>query len=220
MTTSSLPFRADPARGAALLEEPAAPWILVPLGNPGEEYADTRHNLGRILLQRWLDTHAPRAGAVHTFATGTLYALMDPFLALVPGTYMNLSGQACAEARDAGFDPARFLVIHDDKDLPLGLGRLKLGGGDGGHNGLRSITECLGSDAYARLRLGIGPIQRPLHAFVLQPWTDPEWELLDTMDAPFAALMGLLASGRALNGIMSLVNAESFWRPRTEEPAS
>lgn len=206
------------ARAGHLLADPAGePWILVPLGNPGEAYTDTRHNLGRILLQRWMEVRCPRAGRLHAFQTGALYALSDPFLALVPGTYMNLSGQVCEEARDAGFDPGRFLVLHDEKDLPLGTGRLKQGGGDGGHNGLKSICERLGTDQVARLRLGIGPIQRPLHDYVLGTWTEPEWALLDRMDTPFATLMDLLASGRPLDQVMSLVNAEAFWAPSPVE---
>ena len=84
-----------PAPSLAL---PDGAWILVPLGNPGPEYANTRHNLGRRVLQRWVDAHCPAPGALHTFRTGTLYRLQGPLMALVPATYMNLSGQVVAEA--------------------------------------------------------------------------------------------------------------------------
>lgn len=205
----------DRSRAQALLtEETREPWLLVPLGNPGEAYTDTRHNLGRILLQRWMDKHCPKPGPVHRFETGTLYALKEPFLALVPGTYMNLSGQVVEEALAAGFRLERLVVLHDEKDLPLGVGRLKTSGSDGGHNGLKSVFAHAGTEAVARLRLGIGPIQRPLHDFVLQPWSEPEWTALDALDAPFAAFLDLLSSGRPLEQVMSLANADAFWQPQ------
>jgi peptidyl-tRNA hydrolase, PTH1 family len=168
-------------------------FVLVPLGNPGAAYTATRHNLGRLMLQRWMDAHCPRPGVVHTFQTGALYRLKHPFLALVPGTYMNLSGQACAEAVKAGFEPGRMILLHDDKDLPLGEGRFRLSGSDGGHNGLKSVFQHLGTQDVPRLRLGIGPFERPLVDFVLGEWTPAEWDLLDALDAPFAAFMDLLA---------------------------
>jgi PTH1 family peptidyl-tRNA hydrolase len=187
-------------------------WLLVPLGNPGDAYTPTRHNLGRLMLQRWMAAHCPRPGAVHRLRTGTIYALGEPFLALVPGTYMNLSGQACAEAVAAGFAPERMILLYDDKDLPLGLGRFRLSGSDGGHNGLKSVFGCLERQDLPRLRLGIGPFQRPLVDFVLGTWTPEEWARLDAMDAPFARFMERLAKAEDLGALAGLVNAEAFWR--------
>jgi len=169
-------------------------FVLVPLGNPGAAYTATRHNLGRLMLQRWMEAHCPHPAVVHTFGTGALYRLGHPFLALVPGTYMNLSGQACAEAVKAGFEPERMVLLHDDKDLPLGEGRFRLSGSDGGHNGLKSVFSHLGTQDIARLRLGIGPFPRPLVDFVLGEWTDEEWALIDRMDEPFAEFMAMLAA--------------------------
>ena len=186
-------------------------WLLVPLGNPGDTYTPTRHNLGRLMLQRWMADHCPHPGAVHRFRTGTIYALGEPFLALVPGTYMNLSGQACAEAVAAGFEPERMILLYDDKDLPLGQGRFRLAGGDGGHNGLKSVFAELQTQDLARLRLGIGPFQRPLVDFVLGEWSDPEWERIDAMDAPFARFMDLLQDTDDLGVLCGTVNPESFW---------
>ena len=114
-------------------------WLLVPLGNPGDEYTATRHNLGRLMLMRWMQDTAPPPGSCAAWAPAPSYGLKPPFQALVPGTYMNLSGQACAEAAAAGFDPGRMILLHDDKDLPLGQGRFRLSGSDGGHNGLKSV---------------------------------------------------------------------------------
>ena len=169
-------------------------FLLVPLGNPGAAYAATRHNLGRLMLQRWMETHCPNPAVVHSFSTGAVYRLKHPFLALVPGTYMNLSGQACAEAVQAGFEPERMLLLHDDKDLPLGEGRFRLSGSDGGHNGLKSVFAHLGTQDVARLRLGLGPYERPLVDFVLGEWTEAEWDRLDAMDEPFARFMDQLAA--------------------------
>ena len=193
------------------LPPPGSQWILVPLGNPGDEYATTRHNLGRLMLQRWMDPHCRKPGRVHAFKTGNLYTLGDPFLTLVPSTYMNLSGQTCAEAVEAGFDPKRIVLFHDDKDLPLGLGRFRLTGGAAGHNGLTSVFDHLGTQDVARLRLGIGPYQRPLHEFVLGDWAEEEWKIIDALDAPFSRFMDALASCEDLETLPGVVNAEAFW---------
>ena len=189
-------------------------WLLVPLGNPGETYTATRHNLGRLMLMRWMQEHCPGPRVARRLGTGTLYDLKPPFQALVPGTYMNLSGQACAEAAAAGFDPARMILLHDDKDLPLGHGRFRLDGGDGGHNGLKSVFAALLRQDLARLRLGIGPFQRPLADFVLGEWTGPEWDLIDAMDAPFARFMDLLQDTGDLASLAGAVNPAPFWKPQ------
>ena len=192
-------------------------WLLVPLGNPGDAYTATRHNLGRLMLQRWMAAQAPSPAIAHRYRTGTVYTLKEPFLALVPGTYMNLSGQACQEAC-ATFDPARMVLLYDDKDLPLGLGRFRLTGSDGGHNGLKSIFQCLERQDLPRLRLGIGPFQRPLVDFVLGEWTPEEWRLIEAMDAPFARFMDLLAQAEDPGALAGIVNAESFWLGSGIEP--
>ena len=178
-------------------------FVLVPLGNPGTAYTATRHNLGRIMLQRWMEKHCPHPAVVHSFQTGALYRLKHPFLALVPGTYMNLSGQACAEAVKAGFEPERMVLLYDDKDLPLGEGRYRLTGSDGGHNGVKSVFEHLGTQDVPRLRLGIGPFERPLVDFVLGEWTESEWERLDAMEAPFEKFMELLGNAEEAKDLLS-----------------
>lgn len=194
-------------------------WILVPLGNPGAEYAATRHNLGRILLQRWMARRALRPAPARRFQTGTLYGLEAPFQALVPATYMNLSGQVCEEAVAAGLDPARFIVLYDDKDLPLGFGRFRLEGSAGGHNGVQSIIEHLGSATFARLRLGIGPFVRPLHEFVLQEWTPEEAARLEALDLPFGRFMEHLAACEDLATLAGKVNGTAFWQgPESAAP--
>jgi peptidyl-tRNA hydrolase, PTH1 family len=186
-------------------------WTLVPLGNPGPEYQDTRHNLGRLLLQRWMADRELSPVPTRRFPSGSLYPLAPGLQALVPSTYMNLSGEACAQAAVAGLYPRRMILLHDDKDLPLGTGRFRLNGSDGGHNGLRSVFELLGTPDIARLRLGIGPFQRPLADFVLDHWTEPEWDRIDSLDAPFARFLDLLAAAEDLGTLGNLVNPAEFW---------
>jgi len=196
-------------------------WTLVPLGNPGPEYQDTRHNLGRLLLQRWMADRnlAPAPG--RRFPSGSLYPLSEHLQALVPSTYMNLSGEVCAQAAAAGLYPRRMILLYDDKDLPLGTGRFRLDGSDGGHNGLRSVFSCLDTQDIARLRLGIGPFQRPLVDFVLEPWTDPEWERIEALDQPFTRFLEVLSASADLGGIANQVNSATFWTaasaPKTPE---
>ena len=129
----------------------------------------------------------------------------------MPGSYMNLSGEACLQASSAGLYPRRLGLLHDDKDLPLGTGRFRLSGSDGGHNGLRSVLECLGTQDIARLRLGIGPFQRPLADFVLELWTDPEWDRIKALDAPFARFLDLLGESEDLMTLADKVNPPAFW---------
>jgi len=188
-------------------------WTLVPLGNPGTEYQDTRHNLGRLLLQRWMADRDLAPAPTRRFPSGTLYPLKAGLQVLVPSGYMNLSGEACAQAAAAGIYPRQLVLLHDDKDLPLGTGRFRLKGSDGGHKGLRSVFDLLGTQDIARLRLGIGPFERPLADFVLDHWTDPEWERLEDLDAPFARFLELLEGIGDLTALGNLVNPEGFWNP-------
>jgi len=188
------------------------PWILIPLGNPGPEYANTRHNLGRLALQRWISARGLHPEPLRLFRTGTLYGLSPGLQALVPATYMNLSGQVCAEARRGGIDPGRLVVLFDDKDLPLGSGRFRLKGRHNGHNGLASVMEQLGTEELPRLRLGIGPFLRPLHEFVLGEWTGEEASAIQGLDAPFAAFLEALERTSDLTALSGQVNRDAFWK--------
>jgi PTH1 family peptidyl-tRNA hydrolase len=186
-------------------------WTLIPLGNPGPDYAATRHNLGRLVLQRWMADRGLAPAPAKPFPSGALYPLADNLQALVPSTWMNLSGEACAQAEGAGLYARRMVLLYDDKDLPLGLGRFRLDGSDGGHNGLKSVFQYLGTEKIARLRLGIGPFQRPLHDFVLGEWSEAEWDRIEALDAPFAAFLEKLAAAEALEDLANQVNGERFW---------
>ena len=143
----------------------AGTWLVVGLGNPGPKYAGNRHNVGAMVI----DTLARRVGValashkarahVADARLGTLPGgAPGPRVVLaVPGGYMNLTGGPVS-ALSAFYDiaPQQLLVIHDELDLPPNRLRLKRGGGEGGHNGLRSISGALGTRDYVRLRVGIG----------------------------------------------------------------
>ncbi|MCH9673934.1 MAG: aminoacyl-tRNA hydrolase [Gammaproteobacteria bacterium] len=133
--------------------------LIVGLGNPGAEYADTRHNVGFWFV----DELARRAGESFRMQSKFSGELADLSIdgarvrLLKPTTYMNLSGQAVvATANFYRISPSQILVAHDEIDLPIGEARLKRGGGHGGHNGLRDIISKLGQNGFARLRLGVG----------------------------------------------------------------
>jgi peptidyl-tRNA hydrolase, PTH1 family len=133
--------------------------LIVGLGNPGREYETTRHNVGFV----WVDELA-REQKMHFNIDSKFHGLSargkvgdDELWLLKPQTFMNLSGRAVgALAQFYKITPAEILVVHDELDLAPGIARLKLGGGHGGHNGLKDIIAQLGSKDFWRLRLGIG----------------------------------------------------------------
>ena len=135
-------------------------YLLVGLGNPGAQYANTRHNAGARLVDKMAtQNHAPLRDEQRFFGACARITVGQHDVRLIaPSTYMNRSGQAVAAIASFYRIPtANILVIHDELDLPAGVARLKRGGGHGGHNGLRSIIQSLGNErGFLRLRLGIG----------------------------------------------------------------
>ena len=156
-----------------------APWLVVGLGNPGPEYAGTRHNVGFLVVDelaaraqgRFATHKRARAHVAEERVQGQRAVLAKPT------TYMNESGGPVKGLLDFYKVPLdRLLVVHDELDIPFAALRLKLGGGDNGHNGLRSIRRsCAGADYY-RLRVGIGrpPGRQDPADFVLKPWSSVE----------------------------------------------
>ena len=133
------------------------PRLIVGLGNPGAEYSETRHNAGFWFCERLADTLGVRFSHESRFHGLVANAREAGMWLLMPQTFMNRSGQAVAAlANFYKIEPGEILVIHDDLDLPPGGIRLKLGGGNGGHNGLKDIQARLGTPDFWRLRLGIG----------------------------------------------------------------
>ena len=138
-----------------------APWLVVGLGNPGKEYAGNRHNVGFLVA----DLLASRVGAkfgrskrAHAAVAEGRLGFGGPKLVLLkPLTYMNLSGAPVVSLAQFFKVPvSNVIAVHDELDVPFGQVRAKRGGGEGGHNGLRSMSKSLSSKEYARVRFGIG----------------------------------------------------------------
>jgi PTH1 family peptidyl-tRNA hydrolase len=180
-------------------------WLVVGLGNPGPSYAGNRHNVGFMVLDlladrvggRW-KAHKGRADLVEGRLAGQRALLAKP------KCYMNESGGPISSLRDFFKVPAeRIVVVHDELDIPYAAVRLKLGGGDNGHNGLRSTTQSLGTRDYLRVRVGVGrpPGRQDPADFVLKDFSSTEKKDLGfhvdrAADAVEALLTGPLAAAQ------------------------
>ncbi len=187
--------------------------LIVGLGNPGPQYAQTRHNAGADFVAQLASQNAVSLTDTSKFfgRTGRLSVHGHDLRLLIPTTFMNLSGQSVAAI--AGFyriAPEAILVAHDELDLPPGTARLKRGGGHGGHNGLRHIIAALGNNReFARLRLGIG---HPGNAgqvvsYVLQKAPSVERELTGQACDNALAVIELLTAGQWNRAVHQLHSA-------------
>jgi peptidyl-tRNA hydrolase, PTH1 family len=177
------------------------PALVVGLGNPGPEYAETRHNVGF----RVVELLAARAGGGRFSKHRSNADVLEGRLAgrrvvlAKPRTYMNLSGGPVAGLAQYFSVPVTdVVVVHDELDLEFGVVRLKRGGGEGGHNGLRSVSRSLGSKEYLRVRFGIGrpPGRQDPADFVLKRFSGAEQKELDlAVDLAADATEALLADG-------------------------
>jgi PTH1 family peptidyl-tRNA hydrolase len=150
--------------------------LIVGLGNPGPAYASTRHNIGFMVIDELCRRHRVQSVSKSSFE-GELFKMGEHFL-LKPTTYMNLSGKSVLAVKNF-YKIDDVIVIHDDLDLPFGALRFKVGGGHGGHNGLKSADAAIGQN-YTRVRMGIG---KPEHKsqvadYVLHPFTPEESKFL------------------------------------------
>jgi PTH1 family peptidyl-tRNA hydrolase len=154
------------------------PTLVVGLGNPGPRYAGNRHNIGFLVADELADRMGGRFKAHRSVADMVEGRLAGHRVALVkPRGFMNTSGGPVVGAvRFFKVPPERLVVVHDELDLPYGTVRLKLGGGENGHNGLRSITKSLGTRDYHRVRFGIGrpPGRMDPADFVLRDFSPTE----------------------------------------------
>ncbi len=174
--------------------------LFVGLGNPGAEYEATRHNAGFWWIDHVAGAHAARLSVESKFfgLAGKMHADGHESWLLKPTTFMNASGRAVAAfARFYKIAPEEILVIHDELDLPPGTAKLKQGGGNGGHNGLKDIAAQLGTPNFWRLRLGIGhPGDRnAVVNFVLKPPMKEEFRLIEDNILDSAKLLPLLLEG-------------------------
>ena len=180
--------------------------VIVGLGNPGAKYDHTRHNCGFDFVSYLVDL-AGREGEVSQQNGGKfsceLWRLRLPklggcWLAAKPQTFMNLSGQ-CVQPLLAWhkLKPQNLVVVHDELDIPAGELRFKLGGGNAGHNGLKSIAQELGSPAFVRLRLGIGrPEGRDVAGYVLEAFRGDEMSVVrKVMPAAVDGIMAFYEDG-------------------------
>jgi PTH1 family peptidyl-tRNA hydrolase len=180
-------------------------WLIAGLGNPGPEYAGHRHNAGFMVadvLAERIGARFKRDASRADVAAGRLAGV--PVTLAKPRSFMNLSGAPVASLRRFyKIPPEQIVVVHDELDLPFGTVRLKLGGGDNGHNGLRSVTAAIGTRDYYRVRLGIGrpPGRMDAADYVLHGFTAAERALLPEVlsrgaDAATALLAGGLAAAQ------------------------
>ena len=143
-------------------------WLVVCLGNPGKQYENTRHNIGFMTADELERREGVKVNKLRYRAlTGEMKIGGERVLVMKPQTYMNLSGEAVKLA--GGFykiPPERVIVISDDVSLPLGKLRIRANGSAGGHNGLKNIIQHLGTDAFPRIKVGVGAPEHPEHEMV------------------------------------------------------
>lgn len=174
--------------------------LIVGLGNPGPNYALTRHNLGASFVEGWLKRNQMTARLEKKFQSSL--ASIPHLYFCIPTTYMNLSGEAVsAVAKYHQIHPQQILVVHDELDLPVGSIKIKQGGSHAGHNGLRNIILHLNSKDFHRLRIGIG---KPTHAnknpeaianYVLsRPSSEEEQRIQTVVLKAYAAMEDIVAA--------------------------
>ncbi len=180
-------------------------WLVVGLGNPGSEYSGTRHNIGFVVL----DELARRLGGGKKKGRYQSRLLLAGGLLLQwPRTYMNLSGQAVSSAMKAyGLSVDRLIVVHDDLDVSLGRIKVKRGGGAAGHKGVSSIIAETGSNAFVRVRCGIGrpPPGKDVADFVLSRFLPDDHDLIEEMVQRAADAVGEIVD-RGVDAAMNRFN--------------
>jgi len=186
--------------------------LIVGLGNPGPRYQWTRHNAGFMVLDRLSSLSGIQVNR-KSFAglSGEGYWKGMRLFLLKPQTFMNLSGKSVAEAmRYYKISLDNLIVLHDDLDIPFGRAKIKMGGGHGGHNGLRSLVDELGGREFTRIRIGIErPRQGDASDYVLSPFNkEQENKLLQLLDGVIDILATLLTEG--LSKTMSLYNSRDL----------
>lgn len=189
-----------------------SPWLIVGLGNPGAKYAKNRHNVGQMVIDE-LASRLQGSFSAHksnALVSEVRIALGGPKVVLAkPNTFMNVSGAPVVNlAKYFAVPPEQIIVVHDELDIPFDAIKLKIGGGHGGHNGLRDIAKALGTPEFIRVRVGIGrpPGRQDPADFVLGDFGSTERSqlpllLAEAADAAEAVVTeGLLAAQQRFHG--------------------
>lgn len=195
------------------------PWLVVGLGNPGPKYAGNRHNVGQMVL----DLLADRAGARFSKHARAQAVVAETRLGVLPGgapgprvvlakptTYMNTSGgPVSALAKYYDVPANQVVMVHDEVDIPFDTIKLKVGGGEGGHNGLRSVAAALGTREFQRVRIGVGrpPGRKDPAAYVLENFTAVERPEVPTICEQAADAVELLLA----QGLEAAQNTVHAW---------
>lgn len=173
-------------------------WLVVGLGNPGDDYADTRHNVGFMVV----DTLAARFSIsirqkTLNFLYGRGFIEEQKAILIKPLTFMNRSGIAVWDAISKYEEIENILIVHDDLDLETGVIRIRKSGSSGGHNGIQSIIDRLGSTDFLRLKIGIGrPKRGPAEKYVLRRFNKQERPVIEeTIEIAADAIQEILTSG-------------------------
>lgn len=176
--------------------------MVVGLGNPGQSYEHSRHNLGWMVLAQAADRWGVALAQQGDRFQGRGEVGGQPVLLVLPLTWMNQTGFVVrAVLQDLNLASPDLIVVHDDLDLPLGAIKIKTRGGAGGHNGLRSVLSCLGTEEFSRVKVGIGspPENEDPARFVLLPFPAEEWEqVVPTLQKAVDALECLIVEGPAV----------------------
>lgn len=183
----------------------SSPWLVIGLGNPGPEYASTRHNVGAMVVELVAEqtaSHLARHKRAHALAAEGRIGFPGSMTHVVlarPLSYMNESGGPVAALMAFyGVDADQLIVIHDELDIAYSALRVKYGGGDNGHNGLKSIRRSIGTGEFFRVRMGIGrpPGRQDPAEYVLKPFGPTERkELPDLVDRGAGAVESLVTDG-------------------------
>ena len=197
--------------------------LIIGLGNPGRAYSSHRHNIGFACVNHFARRHDIRFDKKQSLArVGSGWVANHQVIVARPQTYMNQSGQSAVRlAHKLKISPIDIIIIHDDLDLPLGSIRIRQGGGDGGHKGVKSIIDDLGSPDFIRIRIGIsrppntaGSDQPDISDYVLSAFTPNEEEIIkETVATASAAIDYLLEQG--LEKVMGRYN-KSIVNPEVE----
>ncbi|BCR05921.1 peptidyl-tRNA hydrolase [Desulfuromonas versatilis] len=186
--------------------------LVVGLGNPGPKYADTRHNIGFMAVQRLAEATRialKKQGHQGLYGVGSIDGQQATLL--LPQTFMNRSGVSVASAsRALSVTPGDLLVVHDDIDLSFGVVKIRVGGGHGGHNGIRSIHEVLGSGDFVRLKVGVGrpPAGGDVAGYVLNPFAAAEKKALDSLLVNLVRVMQAVLGKGALEAMNEFNNRD------------